>query len=67
MLVICSIRGEPEKPDKEKFLPSTPVALKSGARMASSARAGPAERRTRLKREKNARKAGQDGLVLPAL
>jgi len=66
ILVICKIRGEPENPDKEKLLPSAPVALKSGARTASSARAGTAEKRIRPKREKIIGKAGQNGPVLPA-
>jgi len=65
-LVRCKIRGEPEKPDKEKLLPSAPVALKSGARTASSAKAGPEERKVRTKRERIISKAGQNGPVLPA-
>jgi hypothetical protein len=65
ILVRCRIRGEPEKPDKEKLLPSAPVALKSGARTASSAKAGP-EKKIRLKRRAIKSKIGQDGPALPA-
>ena len=66
MLVICKIRGAPKKSEREKFLPSTPTAVNSGAFMACAAKTG-LEKRAWQARAKRRIKAADCSFCLQVL